>query len=744
MSSNYLMIWPAKGAATGVIRGRLPRIQQGSQTTLTILAKYDNGTDYDLTGLAITGIAVDTADKAVYALSGDFTGAEGSLTWALSAGDVGTPGEYIVILTVAEGSLPWASFPARFGIAPTPEATAIQNEALVGVSSSLAAWLASAEGAYPDPTDLGASEVAELGTDGLTAANMLRIAAAGGLEQRTPVQVRADIDAEEAGAAQAVADTLGTAAEEDTGTAAGNVVQLDGSARLPAVDGSLLTNLDIPDPKILDNDRTADPYTAATGDLAGVIRKPSGTVIVPAGVGEAGEFIELLQSGDGELAVISQGEATVEGMSGALAGQFAGARLRKRTGETWSLTGQLSDEWADVDAPDAAFNFVPFTIQRNGRRFRPDPAWNLQDHLNITVVGTYYVDKTNGNNSNSGLDWDNALQTLAAAFGKSDSNRIFIRNSDFLNSERGAIPARDMELIGVGDNVRITSDLIDQATGSWSLVDSHYERNFGGSAFVARVLDYGTLDSDGNPTWLVPVGSVALVDSTPGSFHFPYTAPNSTMHVHLPDGREPDGNVKFLGSLSFAPTADNRKFYFENIEFVGDVRIRNSTSTGGLEYGVKGCVFYGNLLTVGVDAILQNVLIATFGDGHNIDIRNTVVSNVVEVDCQMTNQSLAPSDQASTGHSASNIVRINGRYYEVGGQCIADVTGCQVWMLGSEMHTARTSNIGFFLNGDGWLDRCFIHDVATDINAEGSGTTVHIRDLISSGNFTGAGSVVTY
>jgi hypothetical protein len=37
--------------------------------------------------------------------------------------------------------------------------------------------------------------------------------------------------------------TLGTAAAEDVGTSANNVVQLDGSARLPAVDGSQLINL---------------------------------------------------------------------------------------------------------------------------------------------------------------------------------------------------------------------------------------------------------------------------------------------------------------------------------------------------------------------------------------------------------------------------------------------------------------------------------------------------------------------
>ena len=36
---------------------------------------------------------------------------------------------------------------------------------------------------------------------------------------------------------------LGTAAVADTGTSASNVVVLDGSARLPAVDGSQLTNL---------------------------------------------------------------------------------------------------------------------------------------------------------------------------------------------------------------------------------------------------------------------------------------------------------------------------------------------------------------------------------------------------------------------------------------------------------------------------------------------------------------------
>jgi hypothetical protein len=43
---------------------------------------------------------------------------------------------------------------------------------------------------------------------------------------------------------------LGTAAVEDVGTSAGNVLQLNGSAQIPAVDGSLLTNLPITFPTV--------------------------------------------------------------------------------------------------------------------------------------------------------------------------------------------------------------------------------------------------------------------------------------------------------------------------------------------------------------------------------------------------------------------------------------------------------------------------------------------------------------
>jgi hypothetical protein len=57
--------------------------------------------------------------------------------------------------------------------------------------------------------------------------------------------------------------TLGTAATEDVGTGAGNVVQLDGTGKLPAVDGSQLTNL--PASSMALNDLTDVTFTAGSG-----------------------------------------------------------------------------------------------------------------------------------------------------------------------------------------------------------------------------------------------------------------------------------------------------------------------------------------------------------------------------------------------------------------------------------------------------------------------------------------------
>jgi hypothetical protein len=104
--------------------------------------------------------------------------------------------------------------------------------------------------------------------------------------------------------------TLGTAAEQNVGTSAGNVVQLDGTGKLPAVDGSALTNL----PLVSTTNAGLAP---ATGEPSGKYLKDDGTwATVEAGASPAGSGTEIQYRDDGALGAIPN--SSVDGSTGAV------------------------------------------------------------------------------------------------------------------------------------------------------------------------------------------------------------------------------------------------------------------------------------------------------------------------------------------------------------------------------------------------------------------------------------------
>ena len=108
-----------------------------------------------------------------------------------------------------------------------------------------------------DVDDLATTDAATQSVPGLlSAADKTKL---DGIATGAEVNVNADWSAGSGDAQILNKPTLGTAAAKNVGTASGNVVVLDGSARLPAVDGSLLTGL------VAATDLT---YTAATRVLA--------------------------------------------------------------------------------------------------------------------------------------------------------------------------------------------------------------------------------------------------------------------------------------------------------------------------------------------------------------------------------------------------------------------------------------------------------------------------------------------
>jgi len=119
---------------------------------------------------------------------------------------------------------------------------------------------------------------------------------------------------------------LGTAATQDVGTSANNVVQLNGSGDLPAVDGSNLTGItaSVSAGELTDgnfdgtailgfdasiNDQTGTAYTLLASDNGKVVVLNNGsavTVTVPSGLG-AGFNCSFVQKGAGQVSFSASG-----------------------------------------------------------------------------------------------------------------------------------------------------------------------------------------------------------------------------------------------------------------------------------------------------------------------------------------------------------------------------------------------------------------------------------------------------
>src|SRR5210317_211537 len=114
--------------------------------------------------------------------------------------------------------------------------------------------------------------------------------------------------------------TLGTAAAEDVGTSAGNVVQLDGSARLPAVDGSQLTNLPgSPKPNVsVSSPSTDQTLSAPSTNEEAYIYTPSTPItvnLVAAATCTSGFKYQIKNRSTNAITIDPNGSETIDGAS---------------------------------------------------------------------------------------------------------------------------------------------------------------------------------------------------------------------------------------------------------------------------------------------------------------------------------------------------------------------------------------------------------------------------------------------
>jgi hypothetical protein len=134
----------------------------------------------------------------------------------------------------------------------------------------------------------------------------------GGTGATTPAGARANL-----GLASGATTAVGTAATKDVGTAAGNVVELDGSGRLPAVDGSQLIGLaSVPSLSVVDQ---AVTLNATVNDIKGkIIRFTASSVNLnlPAAAGAAACWCWVYNAAaSGDVTIDPNGAETLDGLA---------------------------------------------------------------------------------------------------------------------------------------------------------------------------------------------------------------------------------------------------------------------------------------------------------------------------------------------------------------------------------------------------------------------------------------------
>jgi hypothetical protein len=396
------------------------------------------------------------------------------------------------------------------------------------------------------------------------------------------------------------------------------------------------------------------------------------------------------------------------------------------------LLGGGSASWQDVAVPDAAFAYVPFTIQQSGRRFRAAPVFNLQAHANITVAKTYYLNTVTGLDANSGLTDALPKKTWNAIMGTGDYDRIIIQHGSYLlRSESSIQPSRNVEVIGEG-SVYFTADRVNNL-GAWSLAAGQtktFQSTIAGGEFISCVYDESAVDGFGKYRGYTSRASIALVEANPGSYYWV----GGVLYVHTLDDLTPSGraDLRYYDSRAVGWSKDNLVFYFENINFRGGVNLNNASVAGtATKAYLKGCT--GHSLTImGIsEMITQNCEFYTAaGDVANYDHLNGVVTKAIEIDCDYFDSGSDTTNQASTAHNACIVVRMGGKYHHVTGQCVAEGTSpVKAWMMGCELYNSN-SGIGYYTPGTSWLDCCWSHDNANFDLQNAAGSTIYIHDFI--------------
>jgi hypothetical protein len=366
--------------------------------------------------------------------------------------------------------------------------------------------------------------------------------------------------------------------------------------------------------------------------------------------------------------------------------------------------------------------------------------------LSDPALTVYYVDPVNGDDSYSGVNWSNALKGVDVALAKSDVDVVAIKGGttirvgDHMGTYSGT---RDIVMVGVGERVRMTTASGNAWSATGGATPNVYEQTSGGT--VVMVADARSIDSTGWYSRLTNVASIALVNSTPGSWF--YDSGAGKTYIRLSDDADPSSatiaaDVFALRASPMRVDANDIKFYMGNIHFIGGSGGAFSArdATANTVVIAEDCLFSHMYNSDAVDIADIGLFVAircgaggSFEDGFSYRELNGLSPDFIEVDCWSTGNYGDDTSNGSTAHNSVRGIRLNCDYGFNTGPGVADVNSSKTYNVNitSRNNTGSSNAGGVQATGTAevWYDGLAASDNQAQDARAADTSTFHYRDM---------------
>lgn len=364
---------------------------------------------------------------------------------------------------------------------------------------------------------------------------------------------------------------------------------------------------------------------------------------------------------------------------------------------------------------------------------------------------TYYVNIETGHNTNNdGLSEGSPLKSIWAGTQKSDVDIIIVADGyyDRANGFAGYNLTRSMSIKAKNKGMVTTS--ISDNNLVWTKTAGRTNVYQVSRTASALVYDRKKVDEYGDYSKLIKKTSVAEVDATQGSWY----TDGTIVYVNTFDSRIPDIDIRvFLDLPHIVMTGNANQLYLEGLNINGGKESINTEgalnpSTAG--FYAKDCNFkYTNgsniYRTWGISKVYSQNCTASQGrlDGFNYHVLNTIVPDVIEVNCIGRHNGLddtSNSNNGSTMHDGGRIIRVNCEYHHNTGPNMIDVNeGTQSWALGISSHDSlatlgTVSNTDYKVSNVGgskmWLDSCVSFGSDYSLVVDGTNSIAYVSNIL--------------